>query len=80
VCIFMLAIIFHQSGLVWQRCGAVFGRSHVLVIFAKFHCACTIHTDTTLKKHRSLGILSYVFLLFYDRHKSNIVDETNVDT
>ena len=32
------------------------------------------------KKHRSLGILSYVFLLFDDRNKSNILDETNVDT
>jgi hypothetical protein len=39
-----------------------------------------IHTDTILKKHRSLGILSYVFLLFYDTDKLNIVDETNVDT
>ena len=77
VCICMLTIIFHQSGLFWQRCGAVFGRSHVQVIFAKFHCTCTMHTDTILEKDRSLGILSYVFLLFYDRDKSNIVHRWN---
>ena len=39
-----------------------------------------MHTDTILEKDRSLGILSYVFLLFYDRDKSKIVDETNVVT
>jgi hypothetical protein len=74
----MVAITFDQSGLIWKRCGADFGRSHVQVIFAKFHCTCTIHTDTILKKAQKPWYI--VFLLFYDTDKSNIVDETNVDT
>jgi len=39
-----------------------------------------LHTDIILKKHRSLAILSDVFLIFYDGDKLNILDETNVDT
>jgi hypothetical protein len=80
VCICMLAIIFHQSGLIWQRCGAEFWQgtcsSHICEISLHMHNT----TDTILKRHKSLDILSYVFLPFYDRDKSNIVDETNVDT
>ena len=54
--------------------------SHVDDIFQNITTSMQMYTDTILKKHRSLGILSYVFLLFDDRDKSNIVDETNVDT
>jgi hypothetical protein len=76
----MLAIIFHQSGLIWQRCGAEFWQgtcsSHICEISLHMHNM----TDTILKRHKSLDILSYVFLPFYDRDKSNIADETNVDT
>jgi len=36
--------------------------------------------DTIPKKAQKPCILSYVFLLFDDRNKSNILDETNVDT
>ena len=39
-----------------------------------------MHTDTIIKKQRSLGILSYVCWLFYEGDKSNIAHEINVDT